>query len=190
MSFEIRGRSYPIQRRFGKDKFAEEMFKKYELLAQSKPNGRLRGSDIDLNDLDILLERYATDPYYDSYAIGDILHISRSALYGLLHSENMGDAFESACNQRAGVMLKRGYEVLEETLELSRKGESNRDMVNASKNLANFSLSYAQMISKDYNMNARDQPGAVSINIKLPEFNQQVIDCGLPEVEVETKDEP
>lgn len=160
---------------------------KYMALAASKPNGHLRGPDIDPKDVDYLLTMYASDPHYDVYALTDILRLTRTQLYRLLNSEKLGDAWESARNQRAGMMLQYGFNVLEETMNAARTGEANRDMVNASKNLANFTLSYAQMVSRDYNPNARDNQGAVNISISLPEFNKNVIDCG--EVKVEVPDD-
>ena len=133
--------------------------------------------DINPEDVDILLEKYATDLSYDVYTLQDALCINRSQLYRLLHSEACSEAYESARNQRANRSFKRGFDVLDEVHQLAKAGESNRDMVNSAKNIANYCLSYGQMISDEYNPNVKGNQGAANIVINLPMFNQRVVDC-------------
>lgn len=164
-------------------KAVDKIVAKYRKLAKTKKSGKLRITDIDPDDVDALLDRYATDLHYDVYELSKVLGFSRTQMYNLLHSDRVLPVYESARNQRASLALKRGVDVLEDNITLAREGESNRDLTNATKNLANYMLTYAQMISKEYNLNARDNQGAVSINITLPEFNSSVLDCGVVKVD-------
>lgn len=164
------------------DQQCKEIQQKYNGILQEQ--GKVSMGDVNPADVEILLDRYASDLQYDVYTLRTILHIGRTQLYKILHSERVLPLYESARNQRASLALQQGVNVLQENIDLAKVGESNRDLTNATKNLATYMLSYAQMLSKEFSMSNKENQGSVAINITLPEFNKGVIDCG--DVKIDT----
>lgn len=124
---------------------------------------------IDPQDFQDALEQYATDPRFDLGTLMDIFHCSRSALYGLFNSKEFAPYYEAAKEARADLLLKRGIDVSEEVYYGAMNGDIGRDAVNAAKNLANYCMSYAQLISSRYGK--KNEDNGLNVQIAVPQFS-------------------
>lgn len=124
---------------------------------------------IDPQDFADALEIYATDCRFDLYSLMDVFHCSRATLYALLQSKEFAPLYEAAKESRADAALKRGWDVTEETYYGAMNGDIGRDAVNAAKNLANYSLAYAQLISSRYGKKGDNE--GLSVQIAVPQFS-------------------
>lgn len=124
---------------------------------------------IDPQDFQDALEEYAVDPRFDLGTLMDIFHCSRSALYALINSKEFAPYYEAAKEARADLLLKRGIDVSEEVYYGAMNGDIGRDAVNAAKNLANYCMSYAQLISSRYGK--KNEDNGLNVQIAVPQFS-------------------
>lgn len=160
-----------------------DIAERYELIYRSKGVVRIR--DIKLEDVERLLEKYATDLTCDVYTMRDVLHISRNTLYRMLNSDDFKDLYFSAKSQRAAVAYRRGFDVLEETYAEAKAGDASREAVNAARHLANYCGTYAQNLTGDAKSN--EQVTGVTIQVNLPQFSN--LNGNVVDVKTETNDE-
>lgn len=145
----------------------EELAKKYELTYRS--NGVVRIKDIKPEDVELLVEDYATNLKCDIYTLCNVLHVTRQTVYNMMHSEKYADLYASAKSQRAAIAYRRGFDVLEETYAEAKAGDASREAVNAARHLANYCGSYAQNLVSE--LQGDDKAGGLSIQINLPQFS-------------------
>lgn len=124
---------------------------------------------VDPQDFANALEIYATDCRFDLYSLMDVFHCSRATLYAMLQSKEFAPLYEAAKESRADAALKRGWDVTEETYYGAMNGDIGRDAVNAAKNLANYSLAYAQLISSRYGKKGENE--GLNVQIAVPQFS-------------------
>lgn len=124
---------------------------------------------VDPQDFAEALEIYATDCRFDLYSLMDVFHCSRATLYAMLQSKEFAPLYEAAKEARADAALKRGWDVTEETYYGAMNGDIGRDAVNAAKNLANYSLAYAQLISNRYGK--KNENEGLNVQIAVPQFS-------------------
>lgn len=146
----------------------EAISKYYEELKQKK--GLLKATDIRLEDIEVVLHKYETDLKCNIYTLMDVFHLCRMTLYKVFHSEAIEQLYTSARDHRAALLVSKGYNILEETYNMAKEGDSNRDLVNAARYLSSYCMSYAQVLSDEYSSNAGQSTG-VKIQVNVPQFN-------------------
>lgn len=152
--------SYPVPKAY------QPMAEKYAIIFKDRNFSR---NLIDPLDFQEVIEQYATNIRFDLGTLMDIFHCSRSALYALIYSKEFAPYYEAAKEARADLLLKRGVDVSEEAYIGAVNGDVGRDAVNAAKNLANYCMTYAQLISSRYGK--KGEEGGLNIQITIPQFS-------------------
>lgn len=124
---------------------------------------------VEHQDFQDALEEYATNARFDIYTLMDIFCCSRSTLYAMLQSKDFAPYYEAAKEARADLLLKRGIDVSEEVYYGAMNGDIGRDAVNAAKNLANYCMSYATLISNRYGK--KNENEGLNVQIAVPQFS-------------------
>lgn len=145
---------------------AQHIAEKYALIKSE--HGRVTRKDIEPDDLDFMLDKYARDLSYDLYTLCDVFCISRTSLYNLLKSEGYDELFTSACSRRSHSLLQYGFDVLNDTRKAAKANDSSRDEINATRHLANYCLCVAEKIDPDLKRTGGE--GNVNIQINVPNF--------------------
>lgn len=151
---------YPVPQEY------QEMADKYERLFRDRP---FSFKLVDPADFEAALDAYASNPEFDIYTLTEIFKCSRQTIYSILSSQEYAQSYESARDARAERYCTDNYKYLYRTYIDSRNGDVGRETVNAAKNLANYALAMAQMISPRYSKRGED--GNLNVQINVPKFN-------------------
>lgn len=101
-------------------------------------------------DMQLLLNRYATDTRMDLYTIAEAMQIDDSSLYRLLHSEKYKDVYDACRAKRGQKIAREGYEAACRPYDLAIQGEEiPMSLVAAAKLKSNYSFMYAQSLDPE-----------------------------------------